>query len=89
MGSKRDRIMLSPLASTPLLRLQTSGRAIPTLWSALADLTRGDGTGGVLIQHQRTQLYALWTGVGSIETLPQHKVVAALAALATRPQPTP
>lgn len=82
MGSNRDRITLSPLRAT-LHGLQGAGGAapIPAAWRPLADLRRGDGTGGVLIRHRLTNLYALWTGMGSIESLPQHKVSAALAEL--------
>ena len=90
MGGNRNRISLTPLRSIPPIRLQTSSRSIPPLWTPIADIERGDGSGGLLIQHKQTQIYALWTGVGSIETLPQHKVAAALAEIEwqTIPQET-
>lgn len=84
MTDNRSRITLSPLRTT-LEGLQGLGGSmpLPSAWTPLADLRRGDGTGGVLVQHRTTRLYALWTGVGSIETLPQHKVSAALAEMAS------
>lgn len=81
MGGSRSRIALAPLHSIPLIRLQVYGRSVPAQWDSVADLTRGDGRAGVLIRHQLTGSYALWNGVGSIESVPQNKVAAALATL--------
>ena len=75
----RSRITLSPLR-TSLDGFQglAGERQPPASWDTLADLQRGDGSGGVLVRNKQTGLYALWTGAGSIQTLPQHKVPAAL-----------
>jgi hypothetical protein len=82
MGNSRGRITLAPLRTT-INGLQGIGGTLqpPSRWTPIADIQRGDGTGGVLVQHHQTHLYALWTGVGSIETLPQRKVALALATL--------
>ncbi len=86
MTDSRSKIHLYPLRST-VYGMQGLGGSRPLAkdWEAKADLQRGDGTGGVLVQHRITRLYALWTGVGSIQTLPQRKVAELLAAMTGTP----
>jgi len=81
MSNNRARIMLFPLRTT-IYGLQGLGGSLkpPADWAPIADIKRGDGTGGVMVQHRRTGMYVIWTGVGSIESLPQHKIAPALAA---------
>ena len=85
MSSNRSRISLAPLRSTAWGKATGWTHCkVPPLWETLADIERGDGTGGWLIRHRSTQIYALWTGAGSIETLPQRKVTVALEAMSAK-----
>lgn len=81
-SNARSRITLFPLRST-IYGIQGLGGLppLPAYWVPVADIARGDETGGVLVRHTRTGLHALWTGVGSIESVPEHKVRRALANL--------
>lgn len=63
------KMHLYPLGSTVY---GTGLKPVPLEWKALADLLL-DGTGGVVIQHQETWLFALWTSEGAV-TLPQRQI---------------
>jgi hypothetical protein len=77
MTDDRSKIHIYPLHST--VYSQAIGSKPMGQWIPKADILL-DGTGGVVVEHRITRLYALWTGRGSIRTLPQRQVAEALAA---------
>lgn len=66
MTDKRSQIHLYRLRSTIYGAGGLGSMPMAPEWEPKADIMRGDGTGGMLVQHRITMLYALWTGVGSI-----------------------
>lgn len=80
MTGNRNRISVAPLRSTLAGKLILMGNTprLPPDFLAVGDLV-GDRT-GVIVQHGRTGLYALWTG-SALQSLPQHKVAAAVSNL--------
>jgi Uma2 family endonuclease len=72
MADDRSKTHLHSLRST-VYGTQGLGGCIPPpdVWKPHADLQRADGSGEVQVQHRITHgSTTLWTGVGSIQTLP-------------------
>lgn len=82
MSDNRDRISLAPLRSTAWGKLALAGsRPLPAGFEAVADLVSERRRGAVL-RNTHTGAYVLWAGDGALQSLPAHKIDAALKALA-------
>jgi hypothetical protein len=79
MTRDRSKVHLYPFRSTVYGAIERMPNSDD--WEPKADLQRGNGTGGVLVRHKVTELYALWTADETMETIPQQSIAKALEEL--------
>lgn len=79
MTRDRLKVHLYPLRSTVYGSIAKMPN--PDDWEPKADLQRSNGTGGVLVRHRVTELYALWTANEAMGTLSQTIVAKALKGM--------